>query len=295
MQRRFSPLRSLGLSLVIASLTFAASSSEAARVTKVGGGKVLIDGSDSDVALSQGGRYVVIVGGKRKAIIEITQVKGNKAIGRVLKGRAAVNGTLQPLGGAKTASSGSQRARSGGGSDSPFGDLTFGAVAGYAMDSQSVTVTSTDGSTSETIAMSGSGFSVKGFGDMPVSGPIGVIGRVGIEQFNVSGSSTSLGSRKTSIMYATVDLMLRYNFMEGDIVPFGAIGLGIHFPLSKTSDVLNTQQVSSTSVFFFTGGLNYKLSDTMYLTAMGEYGFFPPSNEVKTSMIAGRAGVGFRF
>lgn len=294
MQLRFSPLRSLGLSLVIASLTFAASSSEAARVTKVGGRKVLIDGSDSEVALSQGGRYVVIVDGKRKAIIEITQVKGNKAIGRVLKGRAAVNGTLQPLSGAKTASSGSQRSRSGGGG-TPFGDLTFGAVAGYAMDSQSVTVTSNDGSTSETIAMSGSGFSLKGFGDMPVSGPIGVIGRVGIEQFNVSGSSTSLGSRKTSIMYATVDLMLRYNFMEGDIVPFGAIGLGIHFPLSKTSDVLNTQQVSSTSVFFFTGGLNYKLSETMYLTAMGEYGFFPPSNEVKTSMIAGRAGVGFRF
>lgn len=290
---RFS-LRPLGLSLVIASLTLAASLAEAARITKVSGSSVAIDGNDSDVSLNVGDRYFVMVGGKRKAIVQVTKVKGNRAIGKILKGNAAVNGTLEPAG-SSSASASTSKKRKGSSGGVPYSELTMGVLAGFAMDSQTVNaVSQTNTTVTESISMSGSGFSLKGFGDMPVSGPIGVTARLGIEQFSVKGKA-SFGEPKTDIMYVSADLLLRYLFLEGEFAPFAAAGIGLHFPLSKSSDVLDVQRISSTSVFLFNAGANYALSDSMYLTGLAEYGLFPPSNDVKTSFIAIRGGVGMRF
>jgi hypothetical protein len=283
------PLRSLAIALTVFLTSLAA---QAARVTVVKGQQVLVDLQGSSTAVMEGEKYFVVVGGKKKAVITITQVKGGKAKGKILKGRAEVGGSLLAAGGGGSGGGGG-RSHSGGGGGM-FGDMTIGGLVGFAMDSQTVSTTCGTGNPIESIAMSGSGFSAKGFGDLPISGPLGVIGRAGIEQFNVSGNSTC-GGVKTSIMYVTADLLLRYRFMEGSVQPFGQVGLGLHFPMSKTSDVLDVSKISATSVFFFGAGLNYYISPTMYVQALAEYGLFPPSTDVKTSLIAIRGGVGIKF
>jgi outer membrane protein W len=158
------------------------------------------------------------------------------------------------------------------------------------MDSQSVPDIA-----SVAVPMTGSGYSLKAFADMPFSGGLGLIGRVGIEQFNLSGNSTTMGAVATSIMYATADALVRWNMTDGSFVPYLAGGLGVHFPLSKSSGILNVSQISSTTVFFLDLGADYSMSDSTYLTFHAEYGYFPPSNNITTNFIEFRGGIGFRM
>lgn len=282
--------------LVAFSLLFASFNVDAAVLTQVKGDQVLID-LQGDSSFTEGGRYLVMVGDKKKAVVEISKIKGAKALGKVLKGTAQVQGTLAPLpgsggggssaggGGERTARS-SRRSRHGGGSS-----MSYGVIAGYGSTSQTVAVTKNG--VSESIAMAGSSLSLKAFADLPISGKFGVLGRVGFENFGVTGSSANLGSVETKILYLSADLLLRYSFMSGNFHPFPLAGMGLHYPLSKSSGVLDVQRISATTIFFIGGGFNYTLSPTMYLHGTAEYGFFPPSNDVKTSLIAVRAGVGF--
>lgn len=266
---------------------------EAAQISKVDGAKIFVDFAEGE-DIQPGGRFLVVVGGKKKAVIEIVRVKGTKALAKNLKGKPEVGGQLNPLSSAAKSASASSaptttsrrsRRESTGGM---FGDMTYGALAGYDMSTQEVTSSGTS------VSMTGSGFSLKGFADLPIAGSLGLIGRGGITQFNVTGSVSGT-SYKTEIMYAVADLLLRYNFGEDGFVPFALGGLGLHFPLSKSSNVLDVQRVSATTVFFAGGGFHYALSDSSYVTVTAEYGMFPPSNDVKTSMISARAGMGFRF
>jgi hypothetical protein len=272
---------SLGF-IAIATACLVSTQAYAAQVTQVKNGKVLIDGADSD-GLTQGGNYFVLDGSKKVAIVQITQVKGSKALAKVMKGTPTVNGTLVPYAkGGKTASSGKGRKSKSGGATS---DLTIGALLGYSMQSQSVKPAS-----GSTVAMSGSGISLKAFGDMPVSGQLGAIGRAGFEQFAVKKDSAS-----TKITYLSADLLLRYFFTEGAINPYVAGGIGLYFPMTKSSNILDETKISSTSVFLLDAGLNYTISDTLYATGILEYGLFPPSNDVKTTMINVRFGAAMRF
>lgn len=298
MQRSRTLLTTLLSGFAIATLAFSASEAEAARITRVKGNQVMID-LEGATDIAEGSRHLVIVGGKKKAVVEITKAKGGKAIGKVLKGTAAQDGTLQALGGSsgggssksasKSRRSRSTRDRS---TSDSFSDLTVGAVLGLGITGQDVTATN-QANQSETISMTGSGFSLKAFGDLPISGNLGAIGRVGLEKFGVTGTPQAGGEVKTDIMYLTADLLLRYTFLDGDFKVYPLGGLGLHYPISKSSDVLNVQQISATTIFFLGGGMQYKFSDTMYATATAEYGLFPPSNDVKTSLIAVRGGVGW--
>ncbi|RYZ68683.1 MAG: hypothetical protein EOP05_16025 [Proteobacteria bacterium] len=288
--------RKLLCGFVLSGLTLAANHAEAARITRVKDNQVMVDLEGSS-DYSEGSRYMVIVGGKRKAVIELSKIKNGKAIGKVLKGKPAQDGTLTPLGGgsgssSKTASK-SRRSRSRESSSDSFSDLTVGAVLGFASDSQSVTGIDNDTQQKVTTDMSGSGFSLKAFADLPISGNLGAIGRVGLEKFSVKGSFPNGAPAATDITYLSADLLVRYNFLDGAFKIFPLGGLGIHYPISKTSGPLNVQQISATTIFFLGGGMHYKFSDSMYAVATAEYGLFPPSNDVKTSLIAVRGGVGW--
>ncbi len=275
------PLAALGVMLT-------SPAAEAAQVSKANAKQVImkLDGSES---LSVGQRMIVMVGGKKKAVVEVTKVTGSQALASIVKATngSLVGGTAIPLAGGSSASGGktAKRGKRHSNGATPFGDLTVGGLLGYAMDSQAV----------NGAPMSGSGISLKGFADVPISGGLGAIARAGFEQFSASGTVNSLNA-KTAITYLTTDLLIRYTFMQSTFAPFVAGGLGIHFPLSKTStNALDVSKISATTVFLFNGGANYAISDTMYATGLLEYGLFPPSNSVNTHFIAFRGGVGFRF
>jgi opacity protein-like surface antigen len=161
-------------------------------------------------------------------------------------------------------------------------------MAGYAMDNQNVTGTTT-------ASMTGSGYSIKAFGDLPISGSLGVIARTGLEQVNFTGTTGTI-NRQTAILYYTGDLLLRYSFSDRGFMPYIGGGLGLHYPISKSSDILNPDRIATTFVFFIPSvGFNMQMSNSMILTAVAEYAMFPPSSEVSTYFYTVRAGVGWKF
>ncbi len=290
------------ISTIVIGLQLVLPSAEASTIDKVSAKQaiVIFDEGETPVA---GDKFFALENGKRKAVLEVVQFKNGKAKVKILKGKPKVGMSLAAAGKGKTqaaaepgdadaeavdaadGSKGKKKRMRNAGAATLFKDMTIGLVAGYAMDSQTV---SPQGSASR--SMTGSGFSAKGFLDVPVTGSLGLLARFGVEQFNVA-----VESEKTEIMYGAADLLLKYAFSEGNFVPFAMGGLGIHFPISKTSTVLNPNNISPTTVFYGGAGFNFVMGSSSYFQMTAEYGMFPPSNEVSTSLIAIRGGLGFRF
>ena len=277
-------------------LQLGASQANASTVEKVRGAMAIVnfDGGETPAA---GDKFFALENGKKKAILEVVQFKNGKAKVKIAKGKAKEGMTVAAAG--KGKSSGDQdaaaadsaeeggkkkKSRSAGGA-TLLHDMTFGILGGYGMDSQTVTIA---GSSAQ--SMSGTGFSAKGFIDIPVTNSLALYSRVGVEQFNVQS-----GVFKSEIMYAAADLLLKYSFTNGTFVPFLMGGLGLHFPISKNSNILDINRISSTTVFYGGGGINWVMGSSTYFQITGEYGMFPPSNDVSTSFIAARFGLGFRF
>jgi len=270
----------------------------AATIEKVKGSSAIVSYGDDETQPAKGDKVFATENGKRKALMEVVQIKNGKAKVKITKGKAkegmevvsgkakatADSGEDDPNAGAEETGGKKKRPRSAGAA-TLFKDMTVGILGGYAMDSQSVTVT---GSAAQ--AMTGSGFSVRGFADIPVAGSLALLTRVGAEQFNVLKDDF-----KSEILYAVVDLMLKYSFAPTGFVPFAMGGLGLHFPISKKSNILDVNRISSTTVFYAGGGFNFVMGSSTYMQLTAEYGMFPPSNDVTTSLIAVRGGLGFRF
>ena len=289
--------------VAVCTALFLSARAEAARVMKIDGPFVVLDLESDKIEI--GDEVLLMDGAKKRALVQITKANDKRAVGRVLKGSAQIGNvakkTAQRAGsqGDRASSRTSSRAgRSSRGSDSSA--TKFGAVVGYSMDSQSVTISNTAGVVQESIAMTGSGFSGKLAIDLPIAGRVGLIGRFGAETFNLTGNSTrsnckSTNNCTTSITYVTGDMLIRYAFTEGSFVPYLSGGLGMHFPLSKSSNVLDENQITTTTIFFAGGGFYARLSPTLFLPLHAEYGLFPPSNSVSSSVIAVRTGLMFAF
>ena len=282
---------SLGLVLILL-----VSNAKAAQISKVKGDQVLIDGVDSDSPMSEGDKYFVMIDGKKKGLIEITKSKGTKAIGKIVKGKAEANAELAPAsGGASSSKKVAKNTKRGKSKskkkkrdddDSPMAGLFWGGLLGIGMDSQSVTISNP---TTQTVAMSGMGYNLRVFGDMPFTDQLGGIARVGIEQMNLSGS----GGASTTITYLSGDVLARFDIMQGTFVPFVAAGISLNMPVAQSSSVLGT--IASVMTFPIDGGIRYSLDSDMYIIALAEYLYFPASSNVTTSIIAIRGGLGMRF
>lgn len=273
---------------------------EAGTVERVKGSQAIVSFGEDEGEVAVGAKLFATEGGKRKAILEVLQFKNGKAKVKVTKGKAkagmevANSGSGGSGGGSKKSegedmaedtSTKKRRSPRNAGAATIFKDMTIGVLGGYAMDSQSVKVTN-----AAEQAMTGSGFSVRGFADIPVAGDLALLARVGAESFNVKKDDFA-----SEILYAVVDLMLKYSFAPTGFAPFVMGGLGLHFPVSKASNILDVNRVSSTTVFYGGAGFNFVMSGSTYLQLTAEYGMFPPSNDVSTSLIAVRGGLGFRF
>jgi hypothetical protein len=292
---------SLILFLAIFGLLFHHSDSEAATVTKVKNDSVAIS-LESENEIEENKLYLVMVGGKKKAVVKVTKVRGQKALGKVLKGQAVMNGTLQLFekNSAKNADSKKSKSSSLAKANTETqpkakryrrrrfntDNITFGLLVGLGNDTQTITNTSTNNSE----ALSGNGTSAKAFVDMPLAGSTGAIARVGIEKFNASSSNFS-----TEIQFTTVDLLLRYNLIEAQFTPFIQGGLGVFIPGDVTTNAIDEANIGPTTVILGGLGFNYYFDEFMYVQAHGEYSMFPPSESVFTSIIAARLGVGFSF
>lgn len=288
----------VGLATLVTSI-FLSQNAFAARVSQVKGNKVLIEleGDSANV----GDKFFVMISGKKRAVVTITKVSKAKALATVDKGKAQVNGTLQLAKAASGGSSGSGSSESSHASHGK-GGKSWGVLGGYSMDSQTAGLTDPTHTQKENVSMSGSGFAVLGFVDMPFSGALHFQGRGGIEMFNVSGTaqnawcSGSSTQCETKITYLTLDALMKYDFGGPDstFVPWGALGLGIFYPISKSTTALSPD-IGMSTVALLNLGIKYNLAGGSYILAYGEYGYFPSSPDVSTHIMGVKAGYGMAF
>jgi len=163
-------------------------------------------------------------------------------------------------------------------------ELLFGLLGGYGMASQDVTTSGTTASTS------GSSIAVKGLMDYSLFDDLGVRARFGLEMFNVTE-----GAAETDITYLAIDMLLRYHIMNSD--SFGIFlngGMGIYSPMSKTSSALDPESISTTSILIFGGGLSFPMGGMDFFVG-ADYFYFPPSEDVSTSVISAKLGLLFEL
>ncbi len=270
----------------------------AARVVQVKGKQILIDleGDSANV----GDKYFVMIANKKRGVVTIKKIGKSRAIATLDKGKAEVKATLQLAKAAAVANNSDEDEAPSKKRKSKGGGTTIGVLAGYSMDSQSAKLVNASRTDTEEASMSGSGFSVLGFADIPYSGNLGFVGRAGFETFSVTGTSSksycsgNSSNCLTKITYLTLDALIRYEFGSGSFVPFAAGGIGIYYPISKETTALSPD-IGMSTVFLADLGVKYHLSPTSYIPAMIEYGLFPPGPDVSTSIIAVRVGYALSF
>lgn len=265
----------------------------AAEITKVKGSSVLIE-LKGDAAAPGDQFFAIGSDGKRRALVVITKVKGDKALANISKGKPDAGMTLEP----RTDASGKKVARKkGGGEDAPSSRSYWGAIGGLSMDSMKVQVKSLAGTT--TTNLSGQGFSGNAFFDYELFKQIWFRGFAGVEGFNVGGTSVCGNSGKeacnASIYYISLNFIARYVFATGSYRPWLGGGLSMMFPASKSSSALDPSSISNTNVIQGAAGMDFFISKNTFVPFSVEYGILPKSNEVDASLIQIRLGIGTGF
>ncbi len=273
-------------------LFLAFSSAFAADITKVKGNKALINLDGLEAA--EGDVFFAIdSNGKKKGIIKIDKVKGDKAIGAISKGKAQVGWTLTKRG-PKAAGDDSvtPSSKSTKGFSASNHDTFIGAMVGYGMDSAEVTLDSGD-----VASLSGSGISAKGFFDYKLFPNIWFRGFGGIENFNGTGGNVCTGGATcdVKIMYITFDFWGRYVFSDKEFRPWLGGGFTLLFPMTKSSTAIVETSITTTSTYGVGGGADWFISKDSFIPMSVEYQLFPSSNQAKASIIALRVGYGMSF
>lgn len=280
------------------------STSLAATVSAIKGTKVLInlEGDTSE----EGEEFYLInpTSGKRAAIIRIKQVKDQKVVADVIKGRADIGFTLQaralsPMSAdvpAPSVSKGQPERRD----TSVLRVLkdSYGLVGGYIMNTMNADVSYKDGfgvTRNTSASMSGSGFALGGFYDYVFSPDFVGRGLASIEQFNAAGTASEAGCSgstncEAKINYLSLYALAKWYPLQGKYRTWLGGGIGYLLALSKSSTALNESQISTNQVFNAALGVDIQMNRKNYVPVSIEYNLFPASDTVKANMIVLKAG-----
>ena len=270
----------------------------AAQIMKVKGGGALVD-LQGDKANPGDTFFTMSSDGKKRGIVQITKVKGDRAIVKILKGKVDQGMTLQARGGGSSVASGGSRKKVGNSGEPAMGRSFWGGMVGVNFDSLKVQVLNNSTQQNETATLSGTSFSALGMYDYEMFPYLWFRGMGGIEGFSAAGSSVcgtlNNSACNASIYYLAGDALARLVLPAGDFRPWAGVGIELMFPVSKTSTALSTSSISVTNVIQIAGGVDWFISPGMYIPISLEYGLFPTSNAVTANWIEFRAGLGVPF
>lgn len=261
--------------------------SDAAFIEKVKGKKVLI--ALEGMSLSAGDTIESLDPNtqKKTAILKVTKVKNDKAIATILKGKAEVDQEVHP----RSIETPENKSRTTDRKETST--FALGAVAGMAMNATDLQL----GTPKETIAQTGTGFSLMGVGDYKFLSWLTLRGLVGIEQFNVKGDSTLVTTTlcdtcETEILYFTAIAWAKIQITETYWV---GPGLGLQQPLNITSNAI--KDFSTCAVYGFGAGADFNFRDDLYIPVQIEYGLQPESTggDVSSSYYGARIGLMLRY
>ncbi|MCB0384626.1 MAG: hypothetical protein KDD43_04465 [Bdellovibrionales bacterium] len=285
--------------VLVASLVLANPSAWAARVTKVKGKKVLIN-LEGEPAKKGQIFYVVDEKGRKKGVVKIRSIKGDKAIGKLGKGKAKKGYALLERtgkgGGKKAGGDKAAEAPKDSGTTMSSSQMGWGLLLGMGMDSMEVDL---DITPAEKASLSGSGMSYKALFDYALFEKIWFRGTLGIENFEAEGDKKSSAcDNKTcavSIQYLSLDFWGRYLFSLGTFRPWLGAGFTLWFPMSQETTALEEDSITNTSVMGIGGGFDWFMNPSFYIPFQVEYGLLPASEQVSATVISIRFGLGMNF
>ncbi|MFM6928712.1 MAG: hypothetical protein ACKOX6_09615, partial [Bdellovibrio sp.] len=256
--------------LIASLITLAISSTAlAAKITVVKQGKGLVD-LEGDPAEIGDRFFAVDSSGKKKALVEVKQVKNGKAVINVVKGNIAAGYSMTPSAG----KSGGNADRSHGKSLASSNHSSWGMTVGFV--NSSMTAKTTAGS----VTMTGTSFDLLGYYQTYLDKNISVKAFGGYQTLNVagSGSVTCNGSTNctANLSYLGLGALVRYSFYRTQTMEFSAGGgLGFLFAMSKSSNILDTGKITTNQTVIGSLGLDYHLGRKNYIPVQFDYAFFP--------------------
>jgi hypothetical protein len=127
-------------------------------------------------------------------------------------------------------------------------------------------------------------------------------GLVAYEQFNAIGAANIVGCANqtsrdcnTDIKYLSVGGYGKFVKDYSQFQFWGAVGLNIKHPISKSSTALVESSLGTTAAYGLTLGVDYTLETKNFITASVEKQFYLKSDSAETSTIFVRIGVGKEF
>lgn len=281
--------------------------STAQTVKTVKGKKALLELQGTPAQVGQT-FYAIDASGKKRALLKITQVKGDKALVDILQGKTETGQIVQPKSGPPSDTPGSttrtdnsttkDAANSGlssSGKSSKKGE-TWGLLGSFGMNKMDASLTVA--TVKYTANMTGAGFGLLGFYDFPLSKSFVLRGTTGLEQFIGNGTLTAAvcnGSANCSvnIMYLSFYGTAKYIFINGKVKIWGGGGLGYLFAASKSSNILKTDGLS-TYVIVPSLGIDIPVGSG-FIPITVDYALYPDSADVKANSTSVRAGWGWYF
>ena len=266
---------------------------QAAQVSKVNQTQAIVD-LQGEVTSPGAEFYSVNSDGKKVSLLVVKQIKGERALMLIKKGKATVGESVQAKSAASAKkSSGAKRTLS------RRSTLSGGILGSYAMSTMSMAVQVA--TVKEDVKMTDSSFGAKIFVDYDLSPSITIRAATGYETFAAKGTITTELCGGTNDCHANYNYLplegsAHYNFMTGDNRAW--VGLGYSFLIEMSRDVnipnLNSENKTNQSILFSLGA-DFKMGASNFIPVVVEYAMFPGSTNVTASATYVRAGYGFSF
>ncbi len=298
-------MRAAALCAVISLL--AGSPSFAQTIQKLKDKSALLDTGDLQMKVGEE-YYAVTETGKKTALLVITQVRGHQAIGKITKGAAVVG---QPLSVKSTAVPKPADRDANDNSNDNTDEYHprakpkkfIGILGGYEMDSMSMPAGNVNNVALETAAFAGTGFSLKGFYDWPLSDTFTIRLSAGYDSFNgnYSAKSTAINKNASATSSVTTTLIdldgeIHWNIYRKSLTTIHFdLGYGYDYIVGLTTNLISLQAPSYLSDIYFGGGANIKMSSTSFLPVFAHYHYFQTNPGVTQSAIEVGAGWGWAF
>lgn len=258
--------------------------------------------------------FAVDANGKKKALLQVRQIKGNKAVAEIVKGVASQGQDLVLRGGGTSPSPISKPVQQEAAS-APLSDRlqrmrqkkngpAWGLLGHYNQTSMDVNFYTGQGvlRRKSNTQMKGSSFGVSAFYDYLLTPRFQIRTVTGLDQVSASGSTAlpdcdkgTTSNCTFAVTYLTLAAQARFLLNEGKTRFWIGGGGGFLLAMQKASNVLDTSQISTNQVYFASGGADIGLSGNSFIPVSLDYGMFPSSETVKANIMTLRAGYGWFF
>jgi hypothetical protein len=324
---KFSLLTAIVFSFFLSTNSFAAT----ATVAKVKGRLVLIK-SSKKMKVGQL-YYMVTKSGKKTGIIRIMKSKPGKSIAKLLKGKAMPKLKLVKRKKGKSSKSvAKNRKRKASKRKSPstgssVSDLSLfslqrlknvGLMGGFNANSAEVDFNDEQGNGLRKDTYSGTSISFKLFFDYLFSDKLTFRAGVGQQKFEAGGDESNTNCSNASgttavcqvdLSYISLDGWVQYYFLKkpkfnvwagigatGLFAPDGGETTALQVETTEATETQAASEGLGTSVLFSVGaGLDFNVTDRLFIPARANYSLYAPSDTVDFSAISGYLGLGYRL